>query len=90
MGKRSRNKRFRTDGANALKDAPIRTAALTVSPSNGGESSAAADFDPRLEYAADSQISNGILYQMLATSEAQYGTRAQSQTHMEAPNLLVW
>jgi hypothetical protein len=52
MGKRSRKKRFRIAGANALKDAPIQTAALTVSPSNSGQSSAAADFDPQLEYVA--------------------------------------
>jgi hypothetical protein len=39
---------------------------------------------------ADSQISKGILYQTLATSEAQYGTRAQSQTHMQVLDLMVW
>jgi hypothetical protein len=39
---------------------------------------------------ADSQISKGILYQTLATSEAQYGTRAQSETHMGVLDLLVW
>src|SRR5262249_35025325 len=39
---------------------------------------------------ADSQISKGLLYQTLATSEAQFGTRAQSQTHMQVLDLLVW
>lgn len=54
MGKRSRKRnKFRTFGANALKDAPfIQTAALTLSPSSSGESSAAAEFDPSLEYVA--------------------------------------
>src|SRR5262245_60040639 len=52
MGKRSRKNRYQTAGANALKAAPIHTAALAVSPSISGESSAAADFDLRLEYVA--------------------------------------
>src|SRR5262245_40929075 len=53
MGKRSaRRNRHCTVGANALKDAPIHAAALTSLPTNGGESSAAADFDPTLEYVA--------------------------------------
>lgn len=63
MGKKShkRNK-FRTVGANALKDAPfIQTAALTLSPSSSGESSAAADFDPSLEYVAGYGQSYSVL-----------------------------
>jgi len=51
MGKRSRKNRFRTAGANALADAPSFQAAVT-DPSNGGQSSATADFDPQLEYVA--------------------------------------
>lgn len=39
---------------------------------------------------ADSQIGKGILYQTLATGEAQFGTRAQSETHMGVLDLLVW
>jgi phage gp29-like protein len=39
---------------------------------------------------ADGQITKGILFQTLATSEAQFGTRAQSQTHMQVLDLLVW
>ncbi len=39
---------------------------------------------------ADSQITKSILYQNLATNEAEFGTRAQSQTHMEVLDLLVW
>jgi hypothetical protein len=52
MGKRRNKNRFQTAGANALKASPFQTAALTVSPSNGGQSSAAADFDPGVEYVA--------------------------------------
>src|SRR5262249_30105711 len=54
MGKRSRNRnRFRTAGANALKEVPSVQAALeTASPTYGGQSSATADFDTRLEYVA--------------------------------------
>jgi hypothetical protein len=52
MGKRSLKKRFRISGANALKDVPIQTGALTVSPTNSGGSSAIANFDPTLEYVA--------------------------------------
>jgi hypothetical protein len=39
---------------------------------------------------ADSQIGKGILFQTLATSEAQFGTRAQSQTHLQVLDMLVW
>lgn len=39
---------------------------------------------------ADGQIAKGILYQTLATGEAQFGTRAQSETHMGVLDLLVW
>jgi hypothetical protein len=52
MGKRRNKNRFQIAGANALKAAHLQTAALTVSPSSGGKSSAAADFDPSLEYVA--------------------------------------
>jgi hypothetical protein len=38
----------------------------------------------------DSQISNGILHQKLATSEGKYGTRAQGSVHMSVLDLLVW
>jgi hypothetical protein len=39
---------------------------------------------------ADSQISKAILFQTLATSEAQFGTRAQSETHMGVLDMVVW
>jgi hypothetical protein len=52
MGRKRNKNRFRTDGANALKDAPIQTAALTNSPSDRGSAGAAADFNPELEYVA--------------------------------------
>lgn len=39
---------------------------------------------------ADGQITKGILFQSLATNEAQFGTRAQSETHMGVLDLLVW
>ena len=53
MGKRSRKNRFRTAGANALAEAPsVQAALIPASPTNGGQSSAAADFDPGLEYVA--------------------------------------
>lgn len=38
---------------------------------------------------ADGQIAKAILYQTLATGEAQFGTRAQSETHMGVLDLLV-
>lgn len=38
---------------------------------------------------ADGQITKGILFQTLATGEAQFGTRAQSETHMGVLDLLV-
>lgn len=38
---------------------------------------------------ADGQIAKGILHQTLATGEAQFGTRAQSETHMGVLDLLV-
>lgn len=38
---------------------------------------------------ADGQIAKAILYQTLATGEAQFGTRAQSETHMSVLDLLV-
>src|SRR5262245_36862298 len=53
MGKRSRKNRFRTVGANALAKAPsFQAATRTATPTDGGQSSAAADFDPSLEYVA--------------------------------------
>jgi hypothetical protein len=54
MDKRSRNRnRFRTAGANALAVIPsVQATAETASPTNGGQSSATAEFDPRLEYVA--------------------------------------
>ncbi len=38
---------------------------------------------------SDSQIGKGILYQTLASGEAQFGTRAQSETHMSVLDMLV-
>jgi hypothetical protein len=38
---------------------------------------------------ADSQIAKAILGQTLATGEAQFGTRAQSQTHLQVLDLFV-
>jgi hypothetical protein len=56
MGRRRNKNRFQVAGANALKAAPFQTAALTVSPSSGGESSAAADFDPSVDSEAGLQL----------------------------------
>jgi hypothetical protein len=39
---------------------------------------------------ADAQIGKAILRQTLATGEAQFGTRAQSQTHLEVLDMVVW
>lgn len=39
---------------------------------------------------ADSQIGKGIQHQTLATSEARFGTRAQSETHMGVLDQLIW
>lgn len=38
----------------------------------------------------DGQIGKAILRQTLATGEAQFGTRAQSQTHLDILDLVVW
>lgn len=39
---------------------------------------------------ADAQIGKAILRQTLATGEAQFGTRAQSQTHLDVLDMVVW
>lgn len=39
---------------------------------------------------ANTEITKGILYQSLATGEARFGTRAQSETHLSVLDLLVW
>lgn len=39
---------------------------------------------------ADGQMTKGILFQSLATNEAEFGTRAQATTHMQVLDLLVW
>ncbi len=54
-----------------------------------GVVSEGAGFDRAINV-ADGQIIKSILYQTLATSEAEFGTRAQSQTHMQVLDLLVW
>lgn len=38
----------------------------------------------------DKQITSGIVLQTLATGEAQFGTRAQSQTHMQVLDLFIY
>jgi hypothetical protein len=85
-----------TSPAEAMRDALVnlKNASVAVLP-NGAEVDQldvvgeGAGFERAINV-ADSQISKGILYQMLATSEAQYGTRAQSQTHMQVLDLVVW
>jgi hypothetical protein len=82
--------------AEAMRDALVnlKNASVAVLP-NGAEVDQlevvgeGAGFERAINV-ADSQISKGILYQTLATSEAQYGTRAQSQTHMQVLDLMVW
>lgn len=39
---------------------------------------------------SDAQIGKAILRQTLATGEAQFGTRAQSQTHLDVLDMVVW
>jgi len=82
--------------AEAMRDAllGLKNASVAVLP-NGAEVDQlevvgeGAGFERSINI-ADSQISKGILYQTLATNEAQFGTRAQSQTHMGVLELLVW
>jgi Protein of unknown function (DUF935) len=72
----------------------LKNASVAVLP-NGSEVdqlnviSEGAGFDRALAV-ADGQITKAILYQMLATNEAKFGTRAQSETHMSVLDLLVW
>lgn len=39
---------------------------------------------------ATREITKSLLFQTLATDEAAFGTRAQSQTHMQVLDLLIW
>lgn len=82
--------------AEAMRDALVnlKNASVAVLP-NGAEVDQlevvgeGAGFERAINV-ADSQISKGILFQTLATSEAQFGTRAQSETHLNVLDLLVW
>lgn len=78
----------------ALLDAllGLKSAAVAVVP-HGAEvdtipSSDTEGFETGFQ-TADSQISKGILGQTLATGEAKFGTRAQSETHLQVLDLFV-
>jgi uncharacterized protein DUF935 len=85
-----------TSAAEAMRDAllNLKNASVAVLP-NGAEVDQlevvgeGAGFERAINV-ADSQITKAILFQTLATNEAQFGTRAQSQTHMQVLDLLVW
>jgi len=72
----------------------MKSAGVAVIP-NGSEvdqleaSGEGQGFDAAIKL-SDAQMGKAVLRQTLATGEAQFGTRAQSQTHLNVLDMVVW